>query len=86
MKVDIEKFVGQLLTSAQANLEASRAMRPDYGASTAHDAVREALQEAHSSLSQPAFFAALDALGGQRTAMDIMETKLLRIIVEQAQV
>ena len=28
------------------------------------DAAREALAEAHSSLSQPAFFTAVDALGG----------------------
>ena len=60
MDVNTDQFFSMALTTARRNL---------LYAQDARQAAREALQEAHSSLSQAAFFAALDALGGEQAAL-----------------
>lgn len=61
------QFFAHLLATARANLASVQGSErtPD----TYRAVAREALQEAHSGLSQPAFFAAMDALGGQEAAI-----------------
>jgi hypothetical protein len=56
-----DTWYAHVFKTAQHNLQE--------GAS-ARQAAREALQEAHSALSQAAFFAALDACGGQPGVLD----------------
>ena len=43
----------------------------------ASEAVRQALREAHSSLSQRAFFALLDANGGEQHLITVLTVALL---------
>ena len=60
-RLDSEAFYAQALATTRANLPY---------ATDARQAAREALQEAHSSLSQAAFFACLDALGGREALLE----------------
>lgn len=65
------RFFAHALEIARANLAQPL---PGY---TARDAAREALQEAHSALSQPSFFGMVDALGGHAALMEQLEAALL---------
>lgn len=68
MDIDTTQFFTKLLATARANLSYTQGTERDSG--SVRQAAREALQEAHSSVSQPAFFAALDALGGQQAVLE----------------
>ena len=70
---DPATFYQQALVTAQANLTY---VEGTDRVSAMRQAAREALQEAHSSLGQAAFFAALDALGGQQTVLERLERDL----------
>jgi hypothetical protein len=65
--LDTAQFEAQAVGTARRNLPYCH---------DARQAAREALAEAHSSLSQQAFFACLDALGGPQVVLDRIERAL----------
>lgn len=66
-------YFSRFLATARANLAyVGGTERPQ----AYRQAAREALQEWHSSLSQPEFFAVLDALGGQQALLERLEAAL----------
>jgi hypothetical protein len=72
--IDPEHFYQQALTTARATL--CYVTGSERTSSTIRQCAREALQEAHTSLSQAAFFACLDALGGHAAVLDRLSTAL----------
>lgn len=64
--MDTTQFLAQAIATARANLAYVQGSERD---AAEREAARSALQEAHSTLSQRDFFAALDALGGQDAAI-----------------
>jgi hypothetical protein len=64
--MDTTRFLQQAITTARANLAYVQGIER---ASAARAVARAALQEAHSALSQRAFFAMLDALGGHEAVV-----------------
>jgi len=71
--LDVEQFFAQTLATARANLSY---VQGSERAAALRQVAREALQEAHSTLSQSAFFACLDALGGQEAVVERLVTML----------
>ena len=72
--MDTHAFYTHLLSTTRANLSYVQ------GSERTPDVVRQAasaaLQEANSTLSQAAFFAAVDALGGQQAVLDCLKKAL----------
>lgn len=64
---DHARFLRQAILTARANL--AYVQGSERQEETLRQVAREALQEAHSALPQAAFFACLDALGGQQAAV-----------------
>jgi hypothetical protein len=64
MAIDPTQVFVHVLDTARRNLPA---------VTSARQAAREALQQAQRCLSQSAFFACLDAVGGQEAALDLIE-------------
>lgn len=73
--VNTTQFFTQLVETARKDLAHPV---PGVTGYTARNAAQDALDEAHSALSQPQFFAALDALGGQQAALNLVEEALLK--------
>ena len=68
MAIDPTQVFAYVLDTARRNLPAAACPR---------QAAREALQQAQRYLSQSAFFACLDAVGGQEAALDLLERTLV---------
>jgi hypothetical protein len=77
--IDAAQFYANALQTARANLTY---MEGTARANALRHVAREALQEAHSTLSQPDFFAALDALGGQQAVIEKLVQDLGRFSPE----
>jgi hypothetical protein len=67
MAIDPTQVFAHVLDTARRNLPA---------AASARQAAREALQQVQGHLSQSAFFACLDAVGGQEATLDLIERTL----------
>ena len=75
--MDTTQFFAQAIKTAQANMQANLTMASPAGY-TARHAAKDALDEAHSSLSQPAFFGMLDALGEYQALVERIEKALVQ--------
>lgn len=73
--MDTTRFLHTLIETARANL--AYAQGSERTAAVRRECARAALQEAHSTLSQPHFFAMLDALGGHPAVLAQIEQALL---------